>query len=88
MNGDIQVRFRERPGGKFPGPTRLADTVRGAEASANLYTVIETAKVNGIEPYAYLRHVFAELPKATTLEDVEALLPGRVDREQIRIANP
>jgi transposase len=44
--------------------------------------------VNGIEPYAYLRHVFAELPKATTLEDVEALLPGRVDREQIRIANP
>jgi transposase/prefoldin subunit 5 len=66
----------------------FADTVRGAEASANLYTVIETAKVNGIEPYAYLRHVFAELPKATTLEDVEALLPGRVHREQIRIANP
>jgi hypothetical protein len=39
-------------------------------------------------PYAYLRHVFAELPKATTLEDIEALLPGRVDREQIRIVNP
>jgi transposase len=66
----------------------FADTVRGAESSANLYSVIGTAKANGIEPYAYLRHVFAELPKATTLEDVEALLPGRVDREQIRIANP
>jgi hypothetical protein len=39
-------------------------------------------------PYAYLRHIFAELPKATTLEDIEALLPGRVDREQIRIVNP
>jgi transposase len=67
----------------------FADTVRGAEASANLYSVIETAKANGIEPYAYLRLVFAELPKATTLEDVESLLPDRVDREPLRIAvNP
>ena len=66
----------------------FADTVRGAEASANLYSIIETAKANGIEPYAYLRHVFAELPKATTLEDIEALLPGRVDREQLRVVNP
>jgi transposase len=33
----------------------FADTVRGAQASANLYSVIETAKANGIEPYAYLR---------------------------------
>jgi len=64
----------------------FADTVRGAEASANLYSVIETAKANGIEPYAYLRHVFAELPKATTLEDIEALLPDRVDQEQLRVA--
>jgi hypothetical protein len=62
----------------------FADTVRGAEASANLYSVIETAKANGIEPYAYLRHVFAELPKAKTIEDIEALLPSRVDREQLR----
>jgi hypothetical protein len=65
----------------------FADTVRGAEASANLYTVIETAKANGIEPYAYLRHVFAELPKATMLEDIGALLPGRIDREQLRVIN-
>jgi transposase len=63
----------------------FADTVRGAEASANLYSVIETAKANGIEPYAYLRHIFAELPKATTLEDIEVLLPARVDREQLRV---
>ena len=63
----------------------FADTVRGAEASANLYTVIETAKANGVEPYAYLRHVFAELPKAERLEDFEMLLPGRVDRELLRV---
>ncbi len=62
----------------------FSDTVRGAEASANLYSLIETAKANGIEPYAYLRHVFTEIPKTTTLEHIEALLPHRIDRDQIR----
>jgi len=62
----------------------FSDTVRGAQASANLYSLVETAKANGIEPYAYLRHVFTEIPKATTLEDIEALLPHRIDREQIK----
>lgn len=58
----------------------FADTVRGAEASANLYSVIETAKANGLEPFAYLRHVFTELPKATHLQELEALLPRDLDR--------
>jgi hypothetical protein len=49
--------------------------VRGAKASANLYSLIETAKANRIEPYRYLRHIFSEMPKARTVEDVEALLP-------------
>jgi hypothetical protein len=33
--------------------------VRGAEASANLYSLIETAKANGLEPWAYLQRVFS-----------------------------
>ena len=53
----------------------FCDTVAGANASANLYSLIETAKANGIEPYAYLKMLFTELPKARTVEDVEALLP-------------
>jgi len=56
----------------------FAETVAGAEASANLYSLVETAKANGLAPWAYLQHVFAELPKARTLEDVDALLPDRV----------
>ncbi len=56
----------------------FADTVRGAEASANLYSLTATAKANGIEPWAYLERVFAELPKAQTIEEVAALLPHRV----------
>jgi transposase len=56
----------------------FADTVAGAEASANLYSLVETAKANGLAPWAYLQHVFTELPRARTLEDVDALLPDRV----------
>ena len=53
----------------------FSDTVKGAQASANLYSLIETAKANGLEPYAYLRRVFRLLPAATTVADIEALLP-------------
>lgn len=51
---------------------------KGATASANLYSVIETAKANGLEPYAYLRKIFTELPQATSVEQIEALLPWNV----------
>ena len=51
----------------------------GAHASARPYSLIECAKANGLEPYAYLRHVFTELPKAQSLGEVEALLPTRLD---------
>jgi transposase len=56
----------------------FSDSVRGVKASANLYSLIETAKANGLEPYAYLRRVFAELPRADTVEAIEALLPGNI----------
>ena len=61
----------------------FSDTVKGAKASANLYSLIETAKLNGLEPYRYLQHVFKELPKAQTLADIELLLPWFVDKEYI-----
>ncbi len=54
-------------------------SVRGATASANIYGLIETAKANSLEPYWYLRRVFTELPKAVTVEQIEALLPWRID---------
>ena len=53
----------------------FSDTVAGVQASANLYGLIETAKACGLEPYHYLRRIFTDLPKARTLEDIEALLP-------------
>jgi transposase len=53
----------------------FADTAKGARASAALYSLTSTAKANGLEPYAYLRQLFTELPKASTVTDIEALLP-------------
>jgi hypothetical protein len=53
----------------------FADTVSGAKASAHLYSLVQTARANELEPYAYLRRLFDQLPKATTVEDFEALLP-------------
>jgi len=59
-------------------------SVKGVKASANLYSLIETAKANGLEPYAYLRYLFTALPRAETVEVIEALLPGNVDPDQLR----
>ncbi len=58
-------------------------SVKGVKASANLYSLIETVKANDLEPYAYLRYLFAELPKAATVEDIERLLPGVINPDQI-----
>jgi hypothetical protein len=49
-------------------------STRGAKASANLYSLIETAKANGIESFKYLKHVFTELPAPQTIEQIEKLL--------------
>jgi transposase len=35
---------------------------RGAAASAIAYSIVETAKVNGLHPYKYLKFIFSELP--------------------------
>ncbi|MEO8407696.1 MAG: IS66 family transposase [Oxalobacteraceae bacterium] len=53
----------------------FSDTPAGAHASAVIYSLVETAKANGVEPYTWLRCVLRELPAAKTVEDVEALLP-------------
>ena len=60
----------------------FSDTPQGAHASAIIYSVIETAKANGLEPYAYLRKVLTDLPAAKTVEEIEALLPWRVVKEK------
>ena len=62
----------------------FSKSVKGVNASANLYSLIETAKANGLEPYAYLRVLFSELPKATTVEEIESLLPGNIELTEFK----
>jgi len=53
----------------------FSNSQAGAKASAMLYSVIETAKANGQEPYVYLKELFTKLPSCKTVEDIEVLLP-------------
>ena len=56
----------------------FCDTPKGADASAVVYSLVESAKANGIEPFAYLQHVLVQLPyfgKSPSHEDLEALMP-------------
>ena len=66
----------------------FSDSVAGVKASANLYSLIETAKAAGLEPYAYLRKIFTDLPRAQTIDDLEALLPTVIRPDQIVMALP
>jgi len=52
----------------------------GAKASACLYSLIETAKANKIEPYSYLRCLFERLPSASSTDEYKSLLPNRIDK--------
>ena len=56
----------------------FCDTPKGAEASAVVYSLVESAKANGIEPFAYLQHVLVQLPyfgKCPSHEELETLMP-------------
>ncbi|HNP65323.1 MAG TPA: transposase domain-containing protein [Woeseiaceae bacterium] len=88
---DAEPANPEEPG--FPGNAGacrylFCDTVNGANASANLYSLIETAKANSIEPYAYLKTVFTELPNAASVEEIEALLPMPADSDSLAVSFP
>ena len=61
----------------------FSDTVDGAKASANHYSLIQTARANGHEPFKYLTEVLTELPNAKEPSDYEALLPWNLTPEWV-----
>ncbi len=63
----------------------FSNTPRGANASAILYSLIESAKANGLEPYKYLRYIFDQIPSIKTEEEWRTLLPNRITSEMIKI---
>ena len=60
----------------------FCDTPKGAEASAVVYSLVESAKANGIEPFSYLQHVLVQLPylgNSPSHEELETLMPWAPD---------
>lgn len=69
----------------------FCDTPKGAEASAVVYSMVESAKANGVEPIAYLQRVLVKLPylgKSPSHEGLEAFMAWAPDiQEDCKIPN-
>jgi len=66
----------------------FATSVKGAEAIATWYTIIETAKANGLEPYHYLKYLLTEFPYyQRDKRDIEELLPWNIGEEDVTSLN-
>ena len=59
---------------------------RGALASSNLFSLIETAKLNGMNPYGYLYYVLSRLPDIRVSGEWETLMPNRLNPEEVNTA--
>ena len=73
---NIDNGFTERAIRKFAigrNNWMFSDTVDGANASSLLYSLIVTAKVNGVDPYKAMVKICTEIPKAKTIDDYERL---------------
>jgi len=57
----------------------FSDQPSGAHASAVIYSLVETARANDVEPYTWLCRVLRELPRAQNADDYEALLPWNLN---------
>lgn len=53
----------------------FSTSIDGANASAMFYSIISTAKANGLNAFDYLNNLFEKLPLAQTVDEIEALLP-------------
>ncbi len=56
---------------------------RGAHASAALYSLVETAKANKLEPWAYLNYLFEKLPLAKSEQALLDLLPQNLKMDEL-----
>lgn len=57
---------------------QMIDTIHGANSSAIIYSIVETAKANNLKPFDYVQHLLEEMPKHMDDRDcsfLENLLP-------------
>lgn len=61
--------------------TLFFDSEEGVEIAKTYYTIIETCKLNGLDPLDYLTHFFRQL--MTENKDYESLFSGKLDLKTI-----
>lgn len=64
----------------------FCDTVKGAESSAIVYSLVETAKANGLDPYDYLFYILTMLPyfgKSPAHEKLATLMPWHPEVQRV-----
>jgi transposase len=59
---------------------QISGTPAGATDSAAWYSIIQASKLNGVEPYLYLRCLLSRLPESTDPDDYRALLPWNINK--------
>lgn len=52
---------------------QMIDTIHGAQSSAMIYSLVETAKANNLKPYEYLKHLLTEIPQMVVDNDISRL---------------
>jgi len=58
----------------------FANSTKGAEAMAGWYSIIETAKMNNLDPYKYLKYILTQIPiYRHENKNLDELLPWSVD---------
>jgi hypothetical protein len=61
----------------------MSGSPAGATASAAWYSLIETSKINGVEPYLYLRCLLSRLPDGEDPDTYTPLLPWKIEKTML-----
>ena len=72
----------------FPGPPQFAGSKIGGERAAAIYTVIETCKMNRVEPQVYIADVIAKIAADWPASRWDELMPWnwKASEERARLA--
>jgi transposase len=60
----------------------FSNTASSARASVILYSIIETAKANALNPVKYVEHLLTEIPKRNAGDTLEDLMPWVIEMEK------
>ena len=69
---------------QLEGRIFFSGTPQGAHANARFYSLIETCMLHGHESYACLKHILKGLPRKTSVQDYEKLMPWNLDAASLR----